>query len=78
MQMPVEREYLRDSHFLPTGDFLENIVVSSRFISENSKEISYNIWFSKEEIPGYVVFHTAYADSDDFSFRFMYDAKESE
>jgi len=63
---------------IPTGDFEEKIVVSSRFISENSKAVSYDIWSSRDEIPGYVVFHTAYADSDDFSFRFMYDAKESE
>lgn len=63
---------------IPTGEFEENIVVSSRFITEKTGEIAYNIWFSKEEIPGYVVFHTAYADSDDFSFRFMYDAEESE
>ena len=63
---------------IPTGDFEEKVVVSSRFISGNSEEISYNIWYSKDEIPGYFVFHTAYADSDDFSFRFMYDAKESE
>lgn len=63
---------------IPTGEFEEKIVVSSRFISGNSEEISYNIWFSKDEIPGYFVFHTAYADSDDFSFRFMYDAEESE
>ncbi len=63
---------------IPTGDFEEKIVVSSRFISENSKAVSYDIWSSRDEIPGYVVFHTAYADSDDFSFRFMYDAEESE
>ncbi len=63
---------------IPSGEFEENVVVSSRFLSENSGDISYKIWYSKDEIPGYVVFHTAYADSDDFSFRFMYDAKESE
>ncbi len=63
---------------IPTGEFEENIVVSSRFISKKSGDISYNIWFSKDKIPGYVVLHTSYADFDDFSFRFMYDAKESE
>ena len=63
---------------IPTGEFEEKIVVSSRFVLRNSEEISYNIWFSKDEIPGYFVFHTAYADSDDFSFRFMYDAEERE
>ncbi len=63
---------------IPTGEFNEHLVVTSRFISETSGNISYNIWYSDESIPGYVVYHTAYADFEDFSFRFMYDAEESE
>ena len=54
----------------------ENVVVSSRFLSEKSGDSSYKIWFNEDEIPGYVVLDTTSADAEDFSFRFMYDLEE--
>lgn len=63
---------------IPSGEFDENVVVASRFLSENKENISYDLWLNHETIPGYEVFWTAYADMEDFSFRFMYDAEESE
>ena len=63
---------------IPSGEFDENVVVASRLISEKAGNVSYNIWNNHETIPGYEVFWTTYAEMEDFSFRFMYDAEESE
>lgn len=52
------------------------VVVSKCYDGETGKE-SYKIWHGKE-IPGYEVFYYYNANADDLSFRFMYDAKESD
>ncbi len=52
-----------------------NVVVVSKSVSQKNGNESYNIWFRTREIPGYQVFYTYNAHADDFSFRFMYNAK---
>lgn len=55
---------------------VDNVKLASTYIFDETGERDYDFSYFPEEIEGYKVFVSYYADCEDYSFRFAYDAEE--
>ena len=61
---------------IPSGEHEERVVLTSRRISNETGKESYDIFSHTSEVPDYEVFWDYHVDSDNYSFRLMYNAQE--
>lgn len=61
---------------IPSGEYEERVVLASRRISNETGEESYDIFSHGREVEDYEVFCDYHVDSEDYSFRLMYNAQE--